>query len=537
MAPLDRRKTTWTALALFAFFFSVYFLTMQGVRLGSDEVGMFLVTESLVNERNVYIDGSWSESAELTTCRGGRICTKFPLGQSLAEIPLYTAAKLLIGNRPQPDIFGPSSLLYFVTSLTNPLLGAGACVLLFFFCLRLGYGRRWSIFLAALLGLGTLAWPYAKLLMSETLQMFSLLGCVYFIYAYSKDGRKCHAALAGFLCGFMLLAKFFLAPVAPALAVYFFVKMRRRGEKRPAAAIACFLLPAAALFSLIPIYNYARFGSLFQSGYFLYENRDAVFRFTVPLLSGAHGLLFSSGKGLFFYVPATAAACAAMPVFIRRHRDEGILAVVVAIALVATFSKWNQWHGDFAWGPRFLVPLMPFVALPLGALRDTWLTNRRRLRAVLLGLLLALSIFIQFLGVSMKTGAYLALAVAGRQYQVFYRPNDTQSRDYLLNQHFVPEFSPLVAHWWMFRHTLLDGNLEPAERERLMQRDYPWKSLVRDGAPQDPLFATGWAFWHWLIPHYAPDSAGWVRPLLAANILLFLVSSCIILIFVKQKGE
>ena len=41
------------------------------------------------------------------------------------------------------------------------------------------------------------------------------------------------------------------------------------------------------------------------------------------------------------------------------------------------YAKWYMWHGGYSWGPRFLVPVIPFVSLVAGAGWD-WLAVQRR---------------------------------------------------------------------------------------------------------------------------------------------------------------
>lgn len=523
------RNNRLAAAAIFVFFFSLYAYCMQGVRLGADELGMYLVTESLAAEGDVYLDPAWGARVVLVPCGAGRACARFGIGQSLAQLPLYLIGRIFIKEESSPEVFGPGRNLYLFTSLTGPLLGAAACVLLFLFCLRLGWRTRAAVYLTALFGLGTLTWPFSGLLFSEILQMFSLLACIYLILTYSQRGGIARAAAAGFFFGLAAAAKFMLVLVLPIVLGYAYLLLRDKDSKKQPVFYAGFLPLFAAWMGVTLWYNAARFGSAFEFGYYLLDDRDALFRFSVPLWSGLHGLLLSPGKGLFWYVPCAAGACAALGAFARRRPAEAFLCAGLPVVLILSYARWNQWHGDYAWGPRFLVPLMPFLVLPLGA----WLhapSKRPVLRAAVLAALLAGSVFVQFLGVSVKTGAYLSIAKSQPPFEVLYMPGDIRLRDDLLNQHFIPDFSPLAAHAWILKHTVVNRGLTGDKLNEAMRRDFPWKSLIHNGAPADPAVCVGWNFWHAYFKEYVPGAARWVTPASAAALLMCLAAACVILL-------
>ena len=148
--------------------------------------------------------------------------------------------------------------------------------------------------------------------------------------------------------------------------------------------------------------------------------------------------------------------------------------------------------------------------------------------------MLALSLFVQFLGATLRTEAYLAVARSQAPYQIFFNPGDIRLRDDLLNQHFIPEFSPLAAHVWMLEHTVRNRNQPESVRRRRMQEDFPWKSLVRRGMPQDPLPAAGWDVWHAWIPEYVPGTRAWVLRLRHLVLAVLALAAAVIMYLLKR---
>jgi hypothetical protein len=87
--------------------------------------------------------------------------------------------------------------------------------------------------------------------------------------------------------------------------------------------------------------------------------------FSYPLFFGILSLLFSFGKGLFFFAPGLL-----LPVrkTLLRHKEENqlplyqvyILWLAFVVGLVLVYARWWAWYGGVFWGPRFLL----FASIP-----------------------------------------------------------------------------------------------------------------------------------------------------------------------------
>jgi hypothetical protein len=83
------------------------------------------------------------------------------------------------------------------------------------------------------------------------------------------------------------------------------------------------------------------------------------------VLTAFAGLLLSPGRGLFVFFPLALYAPAAlyrMSADTRHAQWAGLLGSLIVLH-VAFFSFWPGWSGGNSWGPRFLVPIVPFVTL------------------------------------------------------------------------------------------------------------------------------------------------------------------------------
>jgi hypothetical protein len=129
------------------------------------------------------------------------------------------------------------------------------------------------------------------------------------------------------------------------------------------------LLPVVLGVLLTLTENWLKHGAPFRTPYL--EDAEHGYRtvlpysglpgFSYPWLFGAISLLFSFGKGIFFFAPGMflplRRAAEELPVLLIRLRWVWVAHV---IGLLVVYSKWWAWYGGFTWGPRFLV----FASVP-----------------------------------------------------------------------------------------------------------------------------------------------------------------------------
>jgi len=369
------------ASALFALVFASYMLTYsRAFDIVADEGTMFAVTESIVKLGRASIDqGNHLQYLHWATIGlDGSHYSKYGLGQSLAAVPLYALA-----------LATPALGLIDVVLLLNPLAGALAAAVLMLAALELGASRQRALAVVLIYAFCTTAWVYAKNYYSEPLAGLGFALSCWGIAIMLMRRQSAGAALAGAGVGLAVLVRSSAIMVAPVLLL---VTLRYGGARRWRFTWAA-LAPVMMAVTVVGLYNWGRFGDPLHSGY-------GSETFSVYPWVGAWGMLFAPGRSLFIYAPIMLAAVPGL----RALRQPAGLRVWLAgatLAMLLLHGAWWSWWGAWAWGPRYLVPVLPLLALGLlGILPPCGKVDmRNRVKATLVGLLAGLSFLVQLPGV------------------------------------------------------------------------------------------------------------------------------------------
>jgi hypothetical protein len=104
------------------------------------------------------------------------------------------------------------------------------------------------------------------------------------------------------------------------------------------------------------------------------ELRVGLFGITYPQLWRLREILVGSYRGLLPISPLTAVAPIGLGLLIRHRltRLPGIVAATIALFYLLLNASYYYWEGGWAFGPRHVVPALPFLALGLAPLWDWW---------------------------------------------------------------------------------------------------------------------------------------------------------------------
>ncbi|NVB38885.1 hypothetical protein G6O69_13670 [Pseudenhygromyxa sp. WMMC2535] len=381
----------WPWLALVVLCSSLFMCTAPGRITYPDDEIVFRTTQSLVERGDLAVEPIANRTGERpdrptgsfgwAEGRGGQRYGIFGQGLSLVAIPAYVLAKRSAPAIPplwtravRSDLFvfhprGPEAdWLRMVVSSSNCLLTALGALLLGLWLRELGHGPRVSMACALIYALGTTAWVYAGTFLSEPLSVIVLLGAALEISRWHRARAQArHLWIAAALAGASVHVHLLNLIALPCLLGYALAPSWRdllAGRERRTWLIA---LGIGALgLAALGLSQWWRFGDPLESGRY-----DDYGRWVWPF-EGALTMLVAPGRSVLLYSPPLCLALVGWGALRRRDPNTAYLVLALAVSRWLFVACRSDWHGGWGVGPRYLVPIVPFLMVPLAELLARW---------------------------------------------------------------------------------------------------------------------------------------------------------------------
>ena len=428
-------------MKIFLLLVCLYFVTFGGHFYSGDGIEMARTAESLVMRGDLALQRAEGERDWGYPGRDGRRYAPYPVGQSLAEAPFVAMGAALTAPLPLSDHL-KMRLRHASALSANVFITAAIGWVVYAFARRLRYGARVSAALALMSGLGTMLAVYARQDFGDPLATLSLLGSCLLLRRWADTGARRDIAPSGLCLGVSLFTKYQMVIYCPAVWLYMIFLRREKGDAglpglaRDTLALAW----PVTLFGFADLgVNWMKFGSLVSTGY---EQEASPWAGWGHLPAGLFGFLLSPGKSVFLYNPLLLLWPAALLPFHRERRAESLLAFCALGVTLLFFSPLYWWHGDWAWGPRYMLPVIPLMVLQLAPMARSCLAGEAARHAALrraFALVLLLALGLNLLGMTVNFFFYLrALSTMGKVHD---------------DWNFIPGLSPVAFH----AHVVLSG--------------------------------------------------------------------------------
>ena len=392
----------WCATGVFLALLGIYFLTAPGRIDSIDGQFRYEVAKNWLDRGEPLVADPYLRPTvgHLLNPKTGKTYSGYNAAPSVTAMPLLLLSRLLPGRHVERD--------HFAFSLTGPLFGALLGALLIFAYGLLGIRLRESLLYTAIFCLTTLWLPSSVTVLDQNQHAVLLLGSILLAWLSAHRRSIPLAGAAGLLGGLLLTYQENYALLLPVVGLAVLASaeegspgnratLRRSPDRAALLRYLAFGLCCCVGLGLFFAFNEMRFGTALALSRYAGDE-------TLPLplwgnpLAGFLGLAISPGKGMLWFSPPLLLAFLGARGLFRRAPALALTAASVSICYLLVIIHLAFFGGDWCWGPRYLIPVMPLWALAF-PFATAGLRRPRRLMAplVLAGL------FVQLLGISVET--------------------------------------------------------------------------------------------------------------------------------------
>lgn len=290
---------------------------------------------------------------------------------SIVYLPMYWLMKLSNGH------LSLWSVKHILTICVIGLPSALAGTIMYTACTYVTANKAQRYIATTAITLGTMWFPYSVVFFGHALAA-SLLFCAFFMifrlrYTPALPTKR-YMFLIGLLLGGAMITEYTTTLiVVPLIMYYFYVHWKQQATWNRGIVVV------PALGGLIPlgmlaIYNTLCFGNPFSLGYAHVES--AMFKESMaqglmgiqqPQLKVVYYLTLHPAHGLFWQSPVLILSLIGIYFMLctKRYRAEATLTIVALLSYLLMNSGYYAWWGHWASGPRHLIPMLPFLCLPL----------------------------------------------------------------------------------------------------------------------------------------------------------------------------
>jgi 4-amino-4-deoxy-L-arabinose transferase-like glycosyltransferase len=283
-------------------------------------------------------------------------------GQPILSIPVYAVFRALGGEAATHRRLDRNLGLWWVT-LWSAVIPMALLAALTYRVAR-AIDRRAAIWAALSMALATPMLAYGSQLFGHVLA--AAAGYAAWVAARPREASARRLLIAGLFAGLATITEYPAAIVLVVVGVVVLLRHRRSPRR-----LAAYGIGAAAMGLVGALYQHAAFGSVFSVSYEHRTGHDhGLFGIDPPQI-GRFVSFLGGPRGLLATAPIVFIALAGI-VFLLRRKDVWRVDAAVALAVFAGFvlveiGMDDLWHGE-AFGPRYLIPALPFLVVPLTAI-------------------------------------------------------------------------------------------------------------------------------------------------------------------------
>jgi hypothetical protein len=337
--------------------------------------------------------------------KDGKSYSPTGLGFSLALLPAVAITDVVyrIYNLTPPIHFPLENdwLTFLTASFTNIFFAAGIGVTTYVYLREVGVKHRSALIISLLGLLTTNLFVASKHIYAHTMFIFFLFSSFLLLKIHTRNKRRILLLLSGASWGIAMMTYnlSFLLAIIPYFIYFVMLNGKNFGR------ITWIILGILPFFILNNWYANLTYHATATAAVFF---GNALKTRAGVIFEGLYGQLLSPGRSFFIYSPILL-----IPFIFWFKIKKSILPETVIFFLtlglyVAAFSLlWLPnplgfqeplWHGEYSWGPRYLMPAIPFGLIVTGYLYDK---IKRIQKLIFLVPLILVGSYVELLGITM----------------------------------------------------------------------------------------------------------------------------------------
>ncbi|MFH1868842.1 MAG: glycosyltransferase family 39 protein [Candidatus Omnitrophota bacterium] len=438
-------------LFLFLIIASVLILFSNG-HYGGDGLETYLTAESIVLDGDLFIHDRPFEVEQMRyRKRGfvldeGKFYTRQGLGVVLLLVPFYLLGHTISGffsSIPRGYI------TQFFVSLSNPFILALLGVFLFKLLRAFGFKPKTSLYAVIIYSFCTMNIIYARSGFAEPAVALCLTLAVLYLLRYKDSGSIAYLFISALFLGYTIFIKKNSLLYLPSFTLYlvYLIKTHGAREKKALYIIKsgfAFLIPFAFYALIILLQNYILYGSMASTEFGSVSDMLSKTESGGQAMKGVYYYLISSGKGYFIFNLVFIPALFGIAGVFRKRKDTAIFIISLLLFNFIFYVRIFVRGTLFSWGPRYLFPTLPLMAIFLAMFIAGSNTLKRK---ITIAFFAAAGFLIQL----------PALFVSFSKF-IFFVKEKLHLDEYMIN--FMPELSPIRGSWFLLvssMHNKLTG--------------------------------------------------------------------------------
>ncbi len=307
------------------------------------------------------------------------------IGSSVLAVPFYF---LLFKLSTLLGIALDSTFIkHFLTTVIQGGAFVGVGLSMYLVAERMA-GSAWKALIPTLaLSFGTMLWPYSAVYYGHVLAaaFLAIAFCLLFFMGEKPGAMSAPRVFAvGLSAGLAFMTEYTTALIILGLIPYAIFVLRKHGRRGMLQSAGFAIAGAAVPLALVLAYNARVYGSVLATGYaYEVENRfaqgmsEGILGIGVPNLITIYHITLDPQFGIFWESPVLLLAPFGYLLCFRseRFRAAGVLSLYAVLAMLAMNGGYYLWWGGSAFGPRLMIPGLPFLIVPLAAISEAlaWL--------------------------------------------------------------------------------------------------------------------------------------------------------------------